>query len=103
MMAPVGKVIIRRAVPGDASGIARVCAEGWRFRYHPDPLATGMIVASGEGCVVCEQARGYLYAGIPFARKWSRRSPSAHGASLMDPLMRASRRSSSMQPPSAPG
>jgi hypothetical protein len=28
MMAPVGKVIIRRAVPGDASGIARVCAEG---------------------------------------------------------------------------
>jgi hypothetical protein len=30
MMAPVGKVIIRRTVPGDASGIARVCAEGWR-------------------------------------------------------------------------
>jgi GNAT superfamily N-acetyltransferase len=34
MMAPVGKVIIRRAVPGDASGIARVCAEGWRDTYQ---------------------------------------------------------------------
>jgi uncharacterized protein CbrC (UPF0167 family) len=28
-----------------------------------------MIVASGEGCVVCEQARGYLYAGIPFCEE----------------------------------
>jgi GNAT superfamily N-acetyltransferase len=34
MMAPVRKVIIRRAVPGDASGIARVCAEGWRDTYE---------------------------------------------------------------------
>jgi len=34
MMAQVGKVIIRRAVPGDASGIARVCAEGWRDTYQ---------------------------------------------------------------------
>jgi hypothetical protein len=29
-----GKMIIRRAVPGDASGIARVCAEGWRDTYQ---------------------------------------------------------------------
>ena len=29
-----GKVIIRRAVPRDASGIARVCAEGWRDTYR---------------------------------------------------------------------
>jgi hypothetical protein len=34
MMARVGKMIIRRAVPDDASGIARVCAEGWRNTYH---------------------------------------------------------------------
>jgi uncharacterized protein len=40
-----------------------------RFRYHPDPLATGMIVVSGEDCVVCEQARGYLYSGVPFCEE----------------------------------
>jgi len=34
MMAPVAKVIIRPAVPGDAGGIARVCAEGWRDTYQ---------------------------------------------------------------------
>jgi uncharacterized protein len=36
------------------------------FRYHPDPLATGMIVQSGDGCVICKQARGSLYTGVPY-------------------------------------
>jgi uncharacterized protein CbrC (UPF0167 family) len=40
-----------------------------RFRYHPDPVATGMVVASGEECVVCERARGYLYSGVPFCEE----------------------------------
>jgi ribosomal protein S18 acetylase RimI-like enzyme len=29
----VGRIIIRRAEPDDAKGIARVCAEGWRDTY----------------------------------------------------------------------
>jgi uncharacterized protein CbrC (UPF0167 family) len=28
-----------------------------------------MIVVSGEDCVVCEQARGYLYSGVPFCEE----------------------------------
>jgi uncharacterized protein CbrC (UPF0167 family) len=34
-----------------------------KFKYHPDPLSTGSIVKSGEECVCCGKARGYLYAG----------------------------------------
>jgi uncharacterized protein CbrC (UPF0167 family) len=33
-----------------------------RFKYHPDPLSTGSIVASNEVCEVCQQARGFVYA-----------------------------------------
>lgn len=33
------------------------------FRYHPDPLRTGIIQPSDEECVCCEQARGYIYIG----------------------------------------
>jgi uncharacterized protein len=40
-----------------------------RFRYHPDPIATGMVVASGDSCIVCEQARGYLYNGVPYCEE----------------------------------
>ena len=29
----MGRIIIRRAEPDDAEGIARVCAEGWRDTY----------------------------------------------------------------------
>lgn len=38
-----------------------------RFRYHPDPLATGAIVASNKPCVCCGQARGYVYALAPYS------------------------------------
>jgi uncharacterized protein CbrC (UPF0167 family) len=37
------------------------------FRYHPDPLATGVIKPSEEECVSCGQSRGYLYTGPVFA------------------------------------
>jgi hypothetical protein len=37
------------------------------FRYHPDPLASGSIVPSGDACACCGQARGYLYAGPTYA------------------------------------
>ena len=31
------------------------------FRYHPDPIASGSIQESGNTCVCCKQARGYIY------------------------------------------
>lgn len=34
-----------------------------KFTYHPDPIATGSIVASEETCLCCGQARGYIYKG----------------------------------------
>jgi uncharacterized protein CbrC (UPF0167 family) len=38
-----------------------------RFRYHPDPVATRMLVPSPRICVVCEQVRGLLYSGVPYS------------------------------------
>jgi uncharacterized protein CbrC (UPF0167 family) len=40
-----------------------------RFRYHPDPLANGMFVATEATCVVCRQARGFLYTGVPHSEE----------------------------------
>ncbi|WP_221091339.1 CbrC family protein [Deinococcus aquaedulcis] len=37
------------------------------FRYHPDPLATGMIEPFEGECPCCAQVRGYRYTSIPFA------------------------------------
>lgn len=34
-----------------------------RFKYHPDPLNTGSIVASKQVCEVCGQAREFIYQG----------------------------------------
>ncbi|MCU1233307.1 MAG: hypothetical protein JWP63_1274 [Candidatus Solibacter sp.] len=33
------------------------------FRYHPDPLGSGSLVASDKTCRSCGQARGYIYTG----------------------------------------
>ncbi len=33
------------------------------FRYHPDPIASGSIVASDAQCLCCDQRRGFIYAG----------------------------------------
>jgi uncharacterized protein len=33
------------------------------FRYHPDPIASGSIVASDAECLCCNQRRGFIYAG----------------------------------------
>lgn len=40
----MGRIVIRRAEPADAEGIARVCAEGWRDTYQ-DIYATEQIEA----------------------------------------------------------
>jgi uncharacterized protein CbrC (UPF0167 family) len=37
------------------------------FRYHPDPLATGSVIASDAACAACDKARGYVYAGPVYA------------------------------------
>lgn len=37
------------------------------FPYHPDPLATGVIIPSDTTCVCCDQARGYIYTGPVYA------------------------------------
>ena len=39
------------------------------FRYHPDPLATGSIVASDASCRCCGQARGVVYSGPVYAEE----------------------------------
>ena len=37
------------------------------FRYHPDPVATGSVVASAASCRSCGQSRGFIYAGPVYA------------------------------------
>jgi len=32
-----------------------------KFKFHPNPLATGAIAESNEVCECCEKARGYIY------------------------------------------
>ena len=34
-----------------------------QFRYHPDPLRSGSVVASPGACRCCGERRGYVYAG----------------------------------------
>ncbi len=36
------------------------------FRYHPDPVATGAIVASDGECECCGRRRGYTYASVVY-------------------------------------
>jgi uncharacterized protein len=37
------------------------------FVYHPDPISTGMIVASDDSCVCCGLTRGFIYCGPVYA------------------------------------
>ena len=39
------------------------------FKYHPNPLATGSVEPSENKCVVCGQARGFIYKGQPYAEE----------------------------------
>jgi hypothetical protein len=34
-----------------------------RFKYHPDPLASGSIVPSPNACRSCGRVRGFIYSG----------------------------------------
>ena len=33
------------------------------FKYHPDPVATGSVIASPKRCCVCKQTTGFIYKG----------------------------------------
>jgi len=65
------------------------------FKYHPDPLATGMVVKSDTKCACCGNARGFIYTGPVYAAEeydqricpWCIADGSAHerlGASFTD-------------------
>jgi uncharacterized protein CbrC (UPF0167 family) len=65
-----------------------------QFKYHPDPLSTGSIVASEQVCEVCGQARGFVYEGPIYSESepeavcpWCIADGSAHaklGAEFVD-------------------
>jgi uncharacterized protein CbrC (UPF0167 family) len=66
------------------------------FRYHPDPLSSGSIVASSARCRCCGESRKYVYAGSVYAGEeledalcpWCIADGSAHlkfGATFVDP------------------
>jgi uncharacterized protein CbrC (UPF0167 family) len=38
-----------------------------RFKYHPDPMATGSIGPSDAACICCGQSRGFIYFGPAYA------------------------------------
>jgi uncharacterized protein CbrC (UPF0167 family) len=40
-----------------------------RFTYHPDPEASGSVVASTKPCVCCQRIRGWIYAGPVFSEQ----------------------------------
>jgi uncharacterized protein CbrC (UPF0167 family) len=40
-----------------------------RFPYHPDPVATGSVVATPVVCACCGQQRSFTYAGPVFAQE----------------------------------
>jgi uncharacterized protein CbrC (UPF0167 family) len=50
-----------------AGGIFHGVMELPTFLYHPDPVATRSVIASGSACVVCGQAPGYIYVGPVYA------------------------------------
>lgn len=37
------------------------------FPYHPDPVATGVVVPSDATCLCCERKRGHIYTGPVYA------------------------------------
>ena len=40
-----------------------------KFKYHPDPLATGVVIRSGNLCESCDQHRGYIYTGPVYSEE----------------------------------
>lgn len=40
-----------------------------KFKYHPNPLATGSIQPSEVTCECCGKARGYIYSSVLYAEE----------------------------------
>jgi uncharacterized protein CbrC (UPF0167 family) len=40
-----------------------------KFKYHPDPVATGVFVASDLECRACGLARGWIYTGAVYSKE----------------------------------
>jgi hypothetical protein len=41
------------------------------FKYHPDPIATGVIIADPDApCLSCNRIRGYVYEGPSYSEKY---------------------------------
>lgn len=66
-----------------------------KFKYHPDPVASGSIVEADTTCECCGEAKGYIYAGPVYSEDelddalcpWCIADGSAHdkfGASFTD-------------------
>jgi uncharacterized protein len=66
-----------------------------KFKYHPDPAATGSVKPSDADCLCCGRARGYVYSGPVYAAEelsdclcpWCIADGSAHaklGAEFVD-------------------
>jgi uncharacterized protein CbrC (UPF0167 family) len=39
------------------------------FRYHPDPIGSGSVVASDTTCACCGKSRGHIYTGPVYAEE----------------------------------
>ena len=39
------------------------------FRHHPNPVASGSVVASATKCACCLQVRGFIYAGPTYSEQ----------------------------------
>ena len=39
------------------------------FAYHPDPLGTGSVEASGDRCICCGRERGFIYTAPVYAEE----------------------------------
>ena len=37
------------------------------FPYHPDPIASGSVIASNESCACCGEWRGYIYTSSVYS------------------------------------
>lgn len=40
-----------------------------KFKYHPDPIATGSVIESDAECMCCGQSRGFIYTGPVYAEE----------------------------------
>ncbi|MGH9344729.1 MAG: CbrC family protein [Terriglobia bacterium] len=64
--------------------------------YHPDPIASGSIVASASKCQACDKHRGFVYTGAVYSRHalddvlcpwciFGGTAQSVYGAEFIDP------------------